>query len=54
MIKNKTHLKSFPNPADDLISAVRSFRYMLHKKAIDYGSSQSRNKWRFLNFCAKG
>ena len=27
--------------SDDLISAVRSFRYMLLKKAIDYGSSQS-------------
>ena len=54
MQRGSDRLRDVPNPADDLISAVRSFRYMLLKKAIDYGSSQSRNKWRFLNVCAKG
>ena len=44
--RHKTKKNRFPNPADDLISAVPSFRYMLHKKtkAIDYASSQSRDK----------
>ena len=30
--KQNSPKNRFPNPADDLISAVRSFRYMLHKK----------------------
>ena len=31
--KQNSPKNCFPNPADDLISAVRSFRYMLHKKS---------------------
>ena len=31
--KQNSPKNRFPNPADDLISAVRSFRYMLHKKS---------------------
>ena len=56
MIKTKTHRKSFPESSRWSDISGAKFRYMLHKKeeAINYASSQSRNKWRFLNFCAKG
>ena len=56
MIKNKTHLKSFPESSrrSDISGAKFSLHITYTKKAIDYASSQSRNKWRFLNFYAKG
>ena len=55
MIKNKTYLKSFPESSrwSDISGAKFSLHVIQKIEAIVYASSQSRNKWRFLNFCAK-